>query len=146
MSETITQFVVLGSANGKAIKLSLAATPATNRLSNRSPHIDEQIDLAQYLIKNPDDTYYIQVVGNAMIGLGIYDRDILIIDRSLSPKHEDIIIIAINDKLICKRLEFINGSPYLIPNQSTSSSTPLESTDCYIWGVVTHNIHTLKTN
>lgn len=115
-------------------------------LSNSSKNSEEQLDLAQYLIKHPEDTYYIQVIGNAMIGLGIYDGDILIIDRSLTPKHEDIILIAINDRLICKRLEFINGSPYLIPNQISSTSTPLDQTDCYIWGVVTHNIHTLNTN
>lgn len=138
------QLVMLGCANSNTGSFPLVKNPSQYASNTPNDNDHNSFNLTEYLIANPADTYYFQVLGNSMIGLGIYDRDILIVDRSLKPNHEDNILMAIKGELICKRLEFINGLPYLIPNHSAHSCLSLNNEDSYVWGVVTHNIHFLK--
>ena len=60
------------------------------------------LDLYQYLIKTPPATYLARASGKSMIGVGIFDKDLLIVDRSLTPKQGDIIVAVIDNSLCCK--------------------------------------------
>lgn len=135
---------MLGRANNHQSKLPLVNTSPQNTENSADDNHLDIFNLTDHLIVNPDDTYYFQILGHSMIGLGIYDKDILIVDRSLKPIHEDIVILFKNNELVCKRLEIINGSAYLIPNEFVHSSLQTDSKTCYIWGIVTHNIHTVR--
>ena len=55
-------------------------------------HLDISLDLNKYLIKHPASTFYVYVKGDSMIDEGIYSGDIMIVDKSLNPKSNDIII------------------------------------------------------
>ena len=67
-------------------------------------YVEHPIDLNEYLIKNPAATYFVRVSGDSMVGAFINDGAILIVDRSVEPKHKSIVVAAINGSYTCKRL------------------------------------------
>ena len=67
-------------------------------------YVERPIDLNEYLIKNPAATYFVRVSGDSMIGACIGDGAILVVDRSVEPKHKNIVVAAINGSYTCKRL------------------------------------------
>ena len=67
-------------------------------------YVERPIDLNEYLIKNPAATYFVRVSGDSMIDAYISDGAILVVDRSVEPKHKSIVVAAINGSYACKRL------------------------------------------
>tara|TARA_B100001113_G_scaffold134701_1_gene110588 strand:- start:617 stop:1045 length:429 start_codon:yes stop_codon:yes gene_type:complete len=67
-------------------------------------YVERSIDLNEYLIKNSASTYFVRVKGDSMINANIGDGALLIVDRSIEPKHKNIVIAAINGSFACKRL------------------------------------------
>lgn len=63
------------------------------------------LSLDEHLIQHPAATYLARASGDSMEGVGIYDRDLLIIDRALEPVQGDVIIVAIDGELTCKLLD-----------------------------------------
>ena len=105
-------------------------------------HLDVSLDLNEYLIKHPSATFYIYAKGDSMINDGIYSGDIMIVDRSLSPKSKDIVIAVIEGDFTVKRIYYKNNKIYLIPsNKNYKSISITDDMDFQIWGVVTHTIH-----
>ena len=64
----------------------------------------ELVDINGCLIRNEIATYIFRVQGNAMIDAGIFDGDVLLVDRSIEPKHNDIVLATLNNEFIVKRL------------------------------------------
>ena len=105
-------------------------------------HLDISLDLNDYLIKHPSATFYIYVKGDSMINDGIYSGDIMIVDRSLTPKTKDIVVAMINGEFTVKRMYRKNNKIYLNPgNKDYQSICITDDMDFQIWGVVTHTIH-----
>lgn len=108
-------------------------------------HIDEHLDLNEHLIKHPAATFFVRVSGHSMIGAGINENDILIVDRSLTPAHGKIVVAAIDGQLTVKRINIMkNGQLFLMPENE--EFRPIEITgenEVTIWGVVTNVIHTV---
>ena len=67
-------------------------------------YVERPIDLNEYLLKNPAATYFVRVSGDSMIDAYIGDGAILVVDRSVEPKHKSIVVAAINGSYACKRL------------------------------------------
>ena len=108
-------------------------------------HLEASLDLNQHLIKHPASTFFVTTSGNSMINAGINDNDTLIVDRSLEPKHGDIIIAVLNSELTVKRLYAKDNKVFLIPeNQDYSIIEVNEEMDFLVWGVVTSVIHQFK--
>jgi len=63
------------------------------------------LSLDEHLILHPAATYLARASGDSMEGVGIFDHDLLIIDRSLEPRNGDVVIAAINGELTCKLLD-----------------------------------------
>lgn len=104
--------------------------------------IEEKLDLNQLLIKHPTATFFLRVAGSSMIDAGIYDGDILIVDRSLSPAHGKIVIAALNGELTVKRLHIENKAITLLAENPAYPPIEVgEGIDLHIWGVVTNVIH-----
>lgn len=73
---------------------------------------------------------------------GIFDKDLLIVDRSLTPKNNDIVIAAVAGELTVKRLVVKLGKPWLYPANPNYKPIPIkEGSELYVWGVVVHAIH-----
>ena len=108
-------------------------------------HIDLDLDLNEHLIKHPAATFYVYARGNSMINAGIYDGDLMIVDRSLNPALRSIVIAVIDGEFTVKRISRINKRLYLIPDNSDYEPIKITSDMNFeIWGVVTHTIHKPK--
>jgi DNA polymerase V len=105
-------------------------------------HIETKLDLNRYLVKRPAATFFVRVEGDSMIGAGIHENDLLVVDRSIKPTNGKIIIAVINGELTVKRLRLQKGNITLMPeNERYSALTVDETMDFTIWGVVTNVIH-----
>ena len=79
-----------------------------------------------------------------MTGIGIYDGDTLIVDRSITPKHNDIVLAIIDEEFTVKRLYKRGQVVKLIAENSTFAPILLkDGQELRIWGVVTFNLHKL---
>ena len=112
--------------------------------SPAADYTQQQIDLNEQLIRNKDATYLFRVKGDSMIGAGIYENDILLVDRSINPKHNHIIIAQINNEFTVKKLYRRGGIVKLIAENNIYPPTLIKEEDNLIaWGVVTYNLHKL---
>jgi DNA polymerase V len=62
------------------------------------------LDLNELLVKRPAATYFVRVEGDSMVGAGIRDGDLLVVDRSLRPADGDIIIACVDGDFTVKTL------------------------------------------
>ena len=110
-------------------------------------YLEDNINLQQLLIHNPSATYLLRVRGDSMRDANISDGDILVVDRSLKPSNNQIIIGLLNDEFTVKRLvKKGSGEFYLQPENP--KYPPIKITDdvrFQPWGVVTWCIHKTKT-
>ncbi len=106
-------------------------------------HLEAQLDLNDYLIKNPASTFYVRVEGNSMLGAGIHPDDLLVVDLSLEPRDGNVVIAIVNGEFTVKRLHVAkNKTVSLHPeNDKYPVITIEESMEFRIWGVVTSVIH-----
>lgn len=104
----------------------------------------EKLDLNELLIRHPSATFFLRVSGNSMIDAGIHHNDILIVDRSIEPKHGKIVIASLNGELTVKRLIHDGGKVWLYAeNREYDPIDITEEIDFRIWGVVTAVIHSV---
>jgi DNA polymerase V len=105
-------------------------------------HLERELDLNEYLIEHPSETFFVRAKGDSMQQAGIFDKDLLIVDRSLTPKNNDIVIAAVAGELTVKRLVVKLGKPWLYPANPNYRPIPIkEGSELYVWGVVVHAIH-----
>ena len=106
-------------------------------------YLENNLNLDKLLIKNRPSTFLIRAGGDSMINIGIYDGDILIVDRSLDAKSKDIVIASIFGELTVKKLILdVHGNPQLKSENELYSNIEIKNKeDLIIWGVVTSVIH-----
>ena len=111
--------------------------------SPATDYIEDDIDLNSHLITNAPATFIIRVQGKSMTNVGIYDGDLLIVDKSLNPKNFSTVITNINEELVVKTLIKNKGDNYLTSgSKNTSDKINLtDNPEIIIWGVVTYVIH-----
>jgi DNA polymerase V len=71
-------------------------------------YLEPPLDLNELLVKRPAATYFVRVEGDSMIGAGIHDGDLLVVDRSLRPASGDIIIASVDGDFTVKTLRIEN--------------------------------------
>jgi DNA polymerase V len=112
--------------------------------SPAADHAQERIDLNQQLIRNQEATYLFRVKGDSMTGIGIYEGDTLLVDRSVNPKHNHVVLAQLNNEFTVKRLYQRSGVVKLLAeNTSYPARLIKEEDDFLVWGVVTFNLHKL---
>jgi DNA polymerase V len=67
-------------------------------------YIEKGIDLNELCVSHPAATYFVMATGTSMVDAGIYEGSMLVVDKSLEPKHGDIIIASIAGEYTVKRL------------------------------------------
>ena len=109
-------------------------------------YVEEKLNLNSYLIKNKESSFFVRVSGDSMINVGIFDNDILIVDRSLEPKRQSIVIVSIDGELVIKKLMKDQSKNYYLKSENSNyPNIKLNSNrDTVIWGVVTYVIHSLS--
>ncbi len=112
--------------------------------SPAADHAQERIDLNRQLIRNKEATYIFRVKGDSMTGAGIYEGDALLVDRSVDPKHQHIVVAQLNNEFTVKRLYRRGGVVKLVAENNLYPPIVVKSgEELSIWGVVTYNLHKL---
>lgn len=112
--------------------------------SPASEYVERDIDLNEWLIRNKLATYVVRVEGDSMTG-EIHPEDRLIVDRSLEPRHRDVVVACIDAEMLVKRLIIEEGRYYLVAENPEYPAIELNGDrEMIIWGVVTHSIHRLR--
>ena len=113
--------------------------------SPATDYVEDDLDLNNHLIKNMPSTFLIRVQGKSMNNVGINNGDLLVVDRSLSPKNFSTVIANVDEELVVKSFLKEKGQNFL-----TSGSKEIkdkinltENPEILIWGVVTYVIHAL---
>jgi DNA polymerase V len=98
---------------------------------------DRRLDINTYLIRNPVATFFFPVEGRSMEGAEIFDGDILVVDRSVSPRHGHIVVAFINGERLVKRLHHRAGRVALIAENPDFPRIEIsEGLELVVWGVV----------
>ena len=110
-------------------------------------YAEQHLDLNTHLIQRPAATFFLRVSGDSMINAGIFNGDILIVDRSLDPSPGKIVIAAVNGDLTVKRLQKSPKGIFLVAENDAYAPILLEASDqIEIWGVVVYTIHALGSS
>jgi DNA polymerase V len=91
--------------------------------SSPATHYNEpRIDLNDVLVKNASATFYVRVVDNSFLEFDIIEKDVLIIDRSVTAKKGQLALVIKADSFTVAR----------IPENSEE--------EFQVWGVITYII------
>ena len=100
-----------------------------------------RISLDRELVKNRDATFYARVSGESMVGAGLDDGDLLVIDRSLDPENGRIAVCLVDGEFTVKRIKKEKNRLYLMPENKKYNHTEIkEENELIIWGVVEYVI------
>ncbi len=109
-------------------------------------YMERGIDLNEQLIRNKPATFFMKVSGESMIGAGIFDGDIVIVDRSIKEKNGSIVIAVIDGEMLIRRYDTSMNRKRLVPETTKLSVIEVsEFSDYKIWGVVTCVIRRLES-
>ena len=111
--------------------------------SPATDYIEDDLDLNTHLINNAPATFIIRVQGKSMRDVGIFDGDLLIVDKSINPKNFSTVIANFNEELVVKTLIKEKGISYITSGSKNVSDkiNLIENPEIIIWGVVTYVIH-----
>jgi len=105
---------------------------------------ETKISLDAVLVKNREATFYAKATGTSMIGAGIDDEDILVIDRSLEPRNNKVAVCFIDGEFTVKRIKVTKDGVLLMPeNKAFEPIKITEENQLIIWGIVTHVVKRL---
>ena len=113
--------------------------------SPATDYIEEDVDLNVHLIKNVPATFIIRVQGKSMMDVGIYDGDLLVVDKSLKPKNFSTVIANVHDELVVKSFVKEKDEQFLTSGSKRTEDKIIinSESDVFVWGVVTYVIHSV---
>lgn len=106
-------------------------------------YTESTLDIGEHLVKHPSSTYFAKAEGSSMEGVGIYDGDLLVVDRSVTPVDSHIVVVAIAGELTCKMLD-LRHNCLRSANPAYKPIPITEGLETVIEGVVTHAVHYLN--
>jgi len=108
-------------------------------------YMERGIDLNEQLVRNKPATFFMRVSGDAMTGAGIFNGDVVIVDRSVKAANGKVIIATLNGEMLIRRFEKTFNKIRLVPETPRLSpiDVDLSGSEFSIWGVVTYVIHSL---
>ncbi len=107
-------------------------------------YTDGVLDLND-LIDHPSATFIVRVSGDSMTGAGIFNGDLLVVDRSIKAKAGQIVVAVCEGDMLVKRLEHRKGQWWLVPDAPDHCEfTPVAMGEhSEVWGVVKNVIRNL---
>ena len=107
-------------------------------------HLEGKLDLNEHLVRHPAATFFVRVAGHSMVGAGIRDGDLLVVDRALPPADGHVVIAVVNGEMTVKRIRKKDGKVFLVPDNPDYPTLPIGGEESVeVWGVVTSVIHSL---
>ena len=132
-------------------RASVVGSVAAGFPSPAEQYLEPPLDLNEKLVRHPAATFFVRVAGDSMIGEGIRDGDLLVVDRSLTPANGDVIIAAVDGEFTVKTYRVTlktgeDGRRHRVvtlepanPNYPAIELKPGQELDCF--GKVTASIH-----
>lgn len=99
--------------------------------------VEKTLDLNEFCVAHPAATFYVRAQGDSMVDVGIYTGDVLVVDRSLSARHGDIVIACIHGEMTVKTLELKPNVLLRPKNKAYKAIAITEESELEIFGVVT---------
>lgn len=97
------------------------------------------LSLDQLLISHPNATFIGQASGESMVDVGIFDGDLLIVDRSLGVNNGDVIVANYNGCFVCKIID--KQQARLLSASKNHSPVKISPEDDFqVEGIVTRSI------
>ena len=96
------------------------------------------LDLNSYFIKHRASTFFVRISGDAMAGIGIMNNDVLVVDRSLIVKSQDLVVVEYNNEFLIRRM--VKKEKHYCLNAENSIYKPIiieDGDELKIFGVVT---------
>lgn len=123
-------------------KAKVAGSVVAGFPSPAEQYLEPPLDLNEFLIKRPAATYFVRVQGNSMIGAGIHEGDLLVVDRSLRPANGDVIIASVDGDFTVKTYRRDKDGIHLEPANDAYPIITLKSgQQLDYFGKVTASIH-----
>lgn len=98
---------------------------------------DKRLDINEYLVRNPVATFFFAVEGDSMEGAEIFDGDILVVDKSILPRHGHIVVAFVDGQRLVKRLYRRAGRVALVAENPAYPTLHInEDQELVVWGVV----------
>lgn len=112
--------------------------------SPATDYCERKLDLNELCIQHPAATYFVRAQGDSMIEAGIFPGDVLVVDRSITASHGDIVIVSVNGELTVKLLE-TKPKMRLVPMNSQYDPIDVpDDADLEVFGVATTVVHSLR--
>ncbi|MEO6975778.1 MAG: translesion error-prone DNA polymerase V autoproteolytic subunit [Gallionella sp.] len=107
-------------------------------------YVEQRISLDEHLIQHRESTFFMRVAGESMRGLGIFDGDLLVVDRALPAVHGCVVIAVLDGEFTVKQLLHTPDGQVLRAAHPDYSDTLINpEQDFSVWGVVRWNVHKL---
>jgi len=115
--------------------------------SPAADHLEQALSLDELFNLRAPHMYLVRIDGDSMQGAGIFDGDLVIVDRALEARHGHIVIAAVNGEPLCKRLQLAGSQVVLCSeNPRFPPRYILEGDELSIWGVVTFSVRSHALN
>ena len=101
----------------------------------------QRIDLTQMLVVHAQATYFLRASGHSMVEAGIFDNDILVVDRAIEPRHNHIVVAIVDGDFTVKQLyQRVGRIKLKAANPTFADIVPKDGQTLEVWGVVTSSI------
>ncbi len=108
--------------------------------------VERRVSLDEHLIEHRDSTFFMRVAGHSMRDLGIFDGDLLVVDRSVPATHECVVVAVVDGEFTVKKLLYTpQGKVLRAAHPDYPDVAVTAHHDFSIWGVVQWNVHRLQT-
>lgn len=104
-------------------------------------YMEGRIDLNEHLIRHPAATFFVRVSGDSMTGAGIYDGDLLIVDRAAEVTSGCVVVARVHDEFTLKRVRKEGTRLWLVPeNEKYQPIEITDGSDFEVWGRVISSV------
>ncbi len=76
---------------------------------------EQDLNLHDYAVRHNAETFFVRAHGSSMINAGVFDGDLLIVDRLEEVSNGRVVIAALDEKLSVKRFVQKDGRTWLAP-------------------------------
>ena len=103
-------------------------------------YMEDPLDLNDLCVRRPAATFLMQATGNAMTGAGIFDGDVLVVDRSMKAWHGCLVIAEVAGEHLVRRLQLKPRPGLLAENEEYHPIWMDDEVPAHVYGVVTWTI------
>ena len=133
---------VLGGPGTNRVSIPLySSRPQAGFPAPGDDQIEKILDINDLVVKHPASTFFVRVEGDSMEGAGIFSGDVLVVDRSVTPRNQSIVVAAVFGELVVKRLSLEGDTRMLISENEQYEPIVIQGNDdCFLWGTVVGSV------